>query len=79
MEKNPQKKKKKDEPERMSWRRGRAGGCGNHEDGSVTACVSAHMALAVFFVKLMKIKPFKALSAFCSGRRLLKETKTKSP
>lgn len=36
-------KKGKDEPERLSWRRGREGGCGNHEDGSVIACVSLHI------------------------------------
>lgn len=58
---------------------GRAGGCGNHEDGSVIACVSAHMAVDVFLVKLMKIEPLKASSVFCSGRRLLKQTKTKPP
>lgn len=42
-------------------------------------CVSAHMAVDVFLVKLMKIEPLKASSAFCSGRGLLKQTKTKPP
>lgn len=37
--------------------------------------VSAHMAVDVFLVKLMKIEPLKASSPFCSGR----QTKTKPP